>query len=136
MPVEENKALVYRLVEEINKNHLAALPAVVDVHFVDHNPFPGQGPGLTGLKHAYTMFRTAFPDWQVTAEDMIAEGDKVVIRSTWRGRHNGEFLGIPPTDEQFTVSAIDIVRIVNGKIVERWGEVDLLGILQQLGVIH
>jgi steroid delta-isomerase-like uncharacterized protein len=135
MPAEENQALVQRLVEAINTDHLATLAAIVDVQFVDHDPLPGQTAGLTGLKHAYTAFRAGFPDLRIDVERMIAAGDTVVVRSVWSGTHNGEFLSIPPTDERFTAPAIEIVRIAGGKIVERWGVMDMLGILQQLGVI-
>jgi predicted ester cyclase len=81
------------------------------------------------------MFRAAFPDLRCDVEDTLAEGDKVVIRSTMRGTHQGEFMGIPPTDKQFTASVIDIIRFDNGQAVEHWGNSDDLGMMQQLGVI-
>ena len=81
------------------------------------------------------MFRAAFPDLQATIEDLIAEGHKVAVRGTLRGTHPGELLGIPPTGAQVTVPLIDINRIEAGKLVERWGEADMLGLLHQLGVI-
>jgi predicted ester cyclase len=81
------------------------------------------------------MYLTAFPDLHLTIEDLIAEGDKVVDRQTARGTHQGTFMGIPPTGKQITVTAMNISRIVGGKIVEHWVELDTLGMLQQLGVV-
>jgi predicted ester cyclase len=81
------------------------------------------------------MFRAAFPDGSMTIEDMIAEGEKVVTRKTYRGTHQGELLSIPPTGRHVSVGLIDIMRIVDGKVVEHWNVGDDLGMLQQLGVI-
>jgi predicted ester cyclase len=80
-------------------------------------------------------FRAAFPDLHVKNEDVIVEGDKVVARWTARGTHNGMLMNILPTGRQATLKGIDILRIEGGKIVERWGEFDALGMLHQLGVI-
>ena len=81
------------------------------------------------------MYRAAFPDMHLTAEDMIAEADKVVQRLTARGTHQGELMDIPPTGRQITVTAIEIFRLAEGKIAEQWVALDNLGLLQQLGVI-
>lgn len=124
-----------RWVTAINEDDVAALAGLVDEQFIDHDPLPEQDAGLLGLRHAYTRLRTAFPDWHIDAHHMLAEGDAVVVHSTWRGTHNGEFLSVPPTGTQFAVSATDILRVADGKIVERWGVVDLFGILQQLAIL-
>jgi predicted ester cyclase len=81
------------------------------------------------------MFRAAFPDLHGTIEDQIAEGDKVVSRMTYRGTHQGELMGIPPTGKQVTMSFIGIHRITAGKVAEGWVNFDALGMMQQLGVI-
>jgi predicted ester cyclase len=81
------------------------------------------------------MFFTAFPDIHFVAEDCIAKGDLVVQRLTSKGTHKGEFMGIPPTGKSLTVTAIEIFRIAEDKIVEQWVEADYLGLMQQLGVI-
>lgn len=81
------------------------------------------------------MFRTAFPDLYGTIEDLIAEGDKVVTRITYRGTHQGEFMGIPPTGRPVTMTFTGINRIAGGKIAEGWVNFDALGMMQQLGVI-
>ena len=81
------------------------------------------------------MYRSAFPDMQLTIEDQIAEGDKVVTRWTARGTHQGELMGIPPTGKQATVTGITVGRVANGKFVESWSNFDALGMMQQLGVV-
>ena len=108
---------------------------LVGANIIDHSPMPGQGPGSEGLKDALTMFRGAFPDLQVTIEDMIAEGEKVVVRVTMRGTHQGEFMGIPATNKKIEIGEMHIVRFAGGKMVEHWGQEDSLGTMQQLGVI-
>ncbi len=133
---EENKALTRRFIEEVlNKGNLDAVDELMDPNYVEHSPFPGQAPGLEGQKQMFAMMRAAFADFNVTIEEMIAEGDKVVVRSTTRGTHNGEFMGIPPTGKQVTVSEIHIIQIAEGKGVAHWGEQDTMGMMQQLGVI-
>lgn len=135
MSAEENKTRVRQIYQAMSKGDLMALDHLLTADFVDHNPDPGQAPGLEGVKQGFTMFRTAFPDFQITLEDMIAEGDKVATRVTSRGTHKGEFQGIPPTGKQVTVTGIDIIRCAGGKCVERWGAFDNLGLMQQLGVV-
>ena len=137
MSTEGNKAILRRGYEEIhNKGNLAAIDELVASDYVEHSPgAPGLPPGLEGVKQTFTMFRTAFPDFHVTVEDMVAEGDKVVARLTMSGTHKGEFAGIGPTGKQITVAVIDIMRFVGGKAVEHWNIVDNLEIMQQLGVV-
>ncbi len=132
---EQNKALVHRTYEIFNARNLDALEEVMAANMVDHNAAPGQAPGLEGTKQFFRMLFAAFPDFHITVEDMIAEGDKVVARVRVTGTHNGEFMGIPATGRPFTQTGIDIIRIAGGKAVERWGEFDNLGLMQQLGVI-
>ena len=88
-----------------------------------------------GVKWRITMYRTAFPDIQATIEDQIAEGDMVVTRVTWRGTHRGEFRGTAATNKQVDWTGTVILRIVGGEIVERWGNLNQLGILQQIGAV-
>ena len=133
---EQNKALYRRVVDEVFTNgYVDLIDELVDPNLVDHSPVPGQEPGLDGLKKMVIIFRTAFPDLRSTVEDLIAEGDKVVGRRTTTGTHQGEFMGIAPTNKRVTISEIHIVRIANGKVVEHWGLSDDLGMMQQLGVI-
>ena len=135
MSAEENKAIARRGYEAINQNNLDALDEVVASDITDHNPSPGQAPGLEGVKQWFSSLHTAFSDFHVDVEDMIAEGDKVVARVTGSGTHQGEFMGIAPTGNRIEFSGIDILRIAEGKVAEHWGNFDNLGMLQQLGAI-
>lgn len=136
MSAEENKHLVRRFLEEVgNQGNIAVVDELVTADMIEHEEIPGIPPNREGVKQAFAMFRTAFPDMRVTIEDLIAESDKVVARETWRGTHRGAFMEIPPTGKQVEVTGIDILRIANGKMVEHWGQLDMLGMLQQLGVV-
>ena len=104
--------------------------------FVDHNPEgPDQGPGPEGVKQLFIARRSTFPDLTVKVDDQVAEGDKVVNRLTITGTHQGEFMGIPAPGKSFSMGAVAIFRIEDGKIAERWGETDMIGMMQQLGVV-
>jgi len=133
--VEKNKVVVRRLVESVNTRNWALLDEVMAPDYVDHYALPGQKSGREGYREAFISTTNAFPDFQFTIEDMIAEGDKVVVRMTFSGTHKGEFAGISPTNKRVTYTHIRILRIVGGKFVEDWGFSDRLGALQQLGAI-
>ncbi len=108
----------------------------VDTNFVNHsaaNPEEGRGP--EDVKRLFAAFRAAFPDGRTTIEDAVAEGDTVVTRWTFHGTHEGEFAGIAPTGRRVMLAGINIDRIAGGKFVERWHQMDRLGLMQQLGVI-
>jgi steroid delta-isomerase-like uncharacterized protein len=137
MSAEGNKAIARRGYEAINQNNLDALDEVVAPDITDHDPAPGQAPGLEGVKQWFSSMHTAFPDFRMNVEDMIAEGDKVVARVRLSGTHQGEFMGIDATGNRVTITGIDILRInADGKIMERWGNFDDLGMMQQLGVME
>ena len=136
MSAEENKAILRRAYEEAwNRKNLDALDEVIASDITDHDPAPGQAPGLEGVKQYFSSLHTAFPDLHVDVKGMIAEEDKVAARVTMSGTHQGEFMGIDPTGNRVTITGIDIVRITDGKVVEHWGNFDDLGMMQQLGVI-
>jgi steroid delta-isomerase-like uncharacterized protein len=137
MSTEDNKALVRRFYEEgWNQGNLAVFDELLAPNHVLHDPgFPQPIHGLEGFKQYYGGYATAFPGNQITVEAYIAEGDTVVSRWTGRGTHKGDLLGIPPTGKQVTVTGITINRIANGKIAEDWSNYDMLGMLQQLGVV-
>lgn len=135
MSVEENKALVRRYFEEIDRSTDAdVLDEFVSAEFVDHSPLPGCAADLEGFKAAYRMFASGAPGTH-RVDDVVAEGDKVVVRVFAEGVHSGELFGVPATNRKLTMSGIAILRIVDGRIVEHWMEADSLGVLQQLGVI-
>jgi len=134
--LEENKALVRRVIEEVrHQGKLDVVDEVYATNFVPHLVGNPDIRDIEGFKQLVTTLRTAFPDGHFTIDDIIAEGDKVVTRWTFTGTHKGELMGIPPTDKQATVTGIDIIRIASGKIVEGWTNMDTLGFMQQLGVI-
>ena len=133
---EKNKALIRRFHDEvINKGNLELIDDLCAPSLVDHAAPQGSPSGTEGVKQMISMFRAAFPDVNSTVEDLIAEGDKVVARFTFRGTHKGEFMGIAPTGVQIEVTGIEINRIVAGKCVEHWENFDMLGMMQQLGVV-
>jgi steroid delta-isomerase-like uncharacterized protein len=131
--VEPNKRLVRRLYDELfSKWNLAVIDELIAPDFVGHELPPGMPRGPEGFRQFYAGIRAGLPDLRLTVEDMIGEGDRVVVR--WRGRatHRGEFLGIAPTGKSVSITGIAIYRLANGKVVERWVEVDLLGVTGQL----
>ena len=133
---EDNKALNRRYVEEvINQGNLDAVDELIDPGIVDHAAPPSFPTGREGAKRFTAMMRSAFPDLHLAIEDMIAEGDKVVVRGTWSGTHEGEFMGIPATGRRVTVSQIGITRCADGRMVEHWSQFDALGLIQQLDVV-
>jgi steroid delta-isomerase-like uncharacterized protein len=135
MSTEENKALVRRYYEAYNKQNWAAIEELCAPDYVVHGTGVFPDMDLAGLKQLCTAGWTAFPDLHYTVEDLIAEGDKVVSRCTFRARHQGEFMSIPPTGKQVSVTGIEIDRIEDHKFVESWANSDHLGLMQQLGAI-
>src|SRR5438034_9048441 len=133
---EANKAVVRRFVDEVmNQGKVDVIDEIVTADYVEHQTAPGTPATRDGLKQMMTNFRQAFPDLHVTLDDTIAEGDKVVMRTTMHGTQKGEFMGIAPTNKEVTISGIDIVRFQGGKAVEHWGNQDDLGMMQQLGAV-
>jgi len=136
MPAEQNKAAARRFLEETDKGNLDVIDELVSPDAVDHNPFPGQAPGAEGVRQVFAMLKAAFPDMSQSIQDMVAEGDRVAIRSTLHGTHRGEFLGIPATGKQVALPGIDIIRFdEEGKMIEHWGLFDVPLLMQQLGVM-
>jgi steroid delta-isomerase-like uncharacterized protein len=136
MPTEHNKAIVRRYLEEAwNKGNVGILDELMAPNYARY--MSGQASSLNreGQKQRITTFHRALPDLHLTIEDLIAEGDKVVFRIIIRGTQQGMLMGVPPTGKQVTLTAIDIARVADGKIVEHWGQMDTLGLLQQLGAI-
>jgi steroid delta-isomerase-like uncharacterized protein len=134
MSTEENKAHARRAYEALNQRDLAAFYELITPGIVLHNASMTI-QGLEAYKQFVSMYFAAFPDLHFTIEDIIAEGDEVVVRTTGMGTHKGDLMGIAPTGKQVTVSAINIIRVVNGKAIEEWLNNDDLGLLQQLGVV-
>ncbi len=134
--IEDNKQFMRQFVEEaINKKNLDAIDELVAEDFVEHVPFPGQGPGREGLRQVLATFLSAFPDIRWTLEEQIAEGEKVVSRFTMTGTHRGDFLGIPPTGKSVNIWGVVIDVVRDGKFAESRIIIDTLGLMQQLGMI-
>ena len=135
MSTETNKAIVRRYIEQVVNNQRHDL---VEEFLVETVELHGSGPpivGLTAVLEWLARFAAAFPDWQTTIDDMVAEGDKVVVRITSNGTHQGEMQGILATGKPVTQYAIVIYRLANGKIAEGRLQTDNLSMLQQLGVM-
>ena len=139
MSAEQNKAIARRWLKDgFEKGNLALANEIFAADHTNHDPSAPSGGwprGPEGGKAIAATYRGAFPDLQFTIEDQIAEGDRVVTRWTARGTNTGELMGMPPTGKKAIVTGINIDRVANGKIAESWGNFDVLGMLQQLGVI-
>jgi predicted ester cyclase len=134
MSTAENKAFAYRILEEIfSKGDLSKIDDLFSPDIVIHDP-DKELRGLEQVKQGILRLRMAFPDLHYTAEDLIAEEDKVVIRFTGQGTHRGEFRGVPPTGRDMTYTGIMILLFVEKKVVDYWAVSDALGIYRQLGV--
>jgi predicted ester cyclase len=124
----------------VRRLHAALLdsrdPDVVDsffaADFVSHNNPPGFPPGVEGVKRFFSMFRDAFPDVTVEIDEIVAEGDRVAVATTFSGTHQGELMDMAPTGRRVAVTGIDIVRVADGKIVEHRGLTDIVGLMRQL----
>jgi steroid delta-isomerase-like uncharacterized protein len=138
MSLDVNKAIVRRVFEEgLNRGEVDAIVALTAPDFVDHDIHvqTGIAGGPEDMREALIAIRRGFPDIHVSIEGIIAEGDQVAVRNTWRGTHQREFNGIPPTGQRVEITGIVIWRIVGGKIAERRACIDTLRLLQQLNVI-
>lgn len=132
---QRNKEIITRYVEATNRGELDLLDQMVVPDYIEHDPVPGQRPGLEGLKDAYRMFNSPFPDLKFIFEDVIAEGDLVVGRGVISGTHMGEFFGIPPTGKKVHWTGTRLFRLKDGKVTEGWVNIDMLGLMQQMGAI-
>jgi steroid delta-isomerase-like uncharacterized protein len=139
MATEDNKAKLQRIYEEcFNQGNMATADALVAPDSRDISPgippgIPTTGPD--GLKGIVSLLRSAFPDLRVTIDEMIAEGDMVVARTTFTGTHRGNFQGIPPTGQRVSFGSVDIVHVRGGQFVSHYGLQDGLGLLQQVSGI-
>ena len=131
---EENKTLAHRW-HEIFEGNLGNAEDIIADECVYHDAPPGTLSGPEGVKEWAIGFRNGFPDIRITEEQFIAEGDRVVARFVAQGTHQGEFLGVPATGNQITISGINIMRISEGKIAEHWVNYDVMGLMQQIGAI-
>jgi len=133
---EENKAISRRFWEEVvTGRHVELIDQLIAEDIVDHGGYPGQSPGLEGVRALVSACHNGSSDLVYTVKDIFAEGDRVVVRWSVTGTHDGEYFGAPPTGRSVTGGGITIDRIANGRIVESWQEYDTLSLAQQLGVL-
>ena len=134
----EYKVLLERFYDTVyNLPNLAEAQNVITPDYIDHNPVNTKSvSGIEGLKYTSKLFRTGFPDLVIAIEDLIVGRDRIVARIRMRGTHQGEFMGLKPTDKQINVSAVEIYAIDGEKISERWGNLDGIALFRQLGVIQ
>jgi steroid delta-isomerase-like uncharacterized protein len=134
MNTEQSKDLVRKVYELLNQGEPEAIGELVTPDYVEHDPLPGQGTGRDGVVDRFSMITGALAP-HFTIEDLIAEGDKVVVRWTNAGTHVGEFAGIPATGRSFEIAGIDVYRLTGGSICEHWHVIDQLSMLGQLGLL-
>jgi len=119
----------------INGHNLDAIPGWFAPDFVDHVEIPGMPSGVEGVRARHAMLFTAMPDIHIDVDDVIADGDTTAARFTITGTDTGGFMGMPATGKAVRVTGMDFMRFANKRIVEHWGEMDMLGLMQQLGVL-
>ena len=130
--LDENKAIVQKFIKAYNERKLHLIDDFVSPDYIDHE----KNIGREGLKQLIAMGINAFLDWYETVEDIIAEGDKVWVLLTYTGTHKGEFMGLSPTGNKIISKAVDIYRIVDGKLAEYWNVTDNLNIFKQVGAVE
>lgn len=132
---EQNKEIVRRLLEQgVGAGDENVISELVAADAVSHNPLPGQPQGADGIRARVKGLRAGF-DYGLTIDDLVAEGDRVAARSTIKGKHTGEFVGVPATQNDVKMEDMSVMRIADGKVVEWWDELDLASVLQQIGAI-
>jgi steroid delta-isomerase-like uncharacterized protein len=132
----DHKTVVRQFFDRINAGEAAAIVAMLAEDFVEHEEMPGLSPGREGVGELFTMFRAGFPNVRWEPEEMLVDGDKIVVRVRVTGTNHGEFLGMAPTGKIVDVQLIDILRIaVDGRIAEHWGVFDMFSLMHQLGVV-
>ena len=131
---EAAKAVVRRNTEEVQeKGNFALFEELFADNFIDHTPQPGTTPDKAGVRKLYTYIRVAFPDFHAEIHWQLVDGDRVTTYKTYRGTHEGPFLGVAPTHRRIHFEAVDVMRVQNGKITDHWGVGNLLSLMQQIG---
>lgn len=130
----DNIAAQEHLAQNINAGNIDEAMQAFAEDALDHDPAPGQGPGRDGFKTFFTQLTAAFPDAHIEPAQLVADDEHVAIAYTLTGTHRGDFNGVPPTGKAIEIRGMQIGRFEDGKIVERWGSSDELGIVKQLGL--
>jgi steroid delta-isomerase-like uncharacterized protein len=130
------KAMAQRWFAEVmNEGKEEVIDELCAENFVDHDPLPGTSPDRQGIHDFVKQVRAAFPDIEMTADDILVEGDGLAVRSTVRGTHQGEFMGVPASGKKVEVSNYDFVRFENDQVVEHWGTIDSAALMEQIGAV-
>ncbi len=134
---QQNKDIVTAFIAALfTKGDLGSVDEYLAEDFVNHDPPLGVTTDREGMRSAGAMFRAAFPDWHSEADLIVGEGDLIVEHFTASGTQQGEIFGVPPSGRVVTLPGINIWRLRDGCIVERWGRLDELGMLRQLGLVN
>lgn len=133
MSKEENITTQESFGKAVNNGKLYEFTDLMTADVEDHDPAPDQGEGPEGFIAFFTKFRTAFPDLEVAVDKMVADDENIAIAYTVTGTHDRPFLGLPATGKKIKARGMQIARFEDGRIAERWGSSDELGILKQLG---
>ena len=121
--------------EVMSEGKIETIDELCAPDYVEHDPFPGTSADLAGLKEGITQIRSAFPDMQVSADEIIEEGDRLAVRSTMRATHEGDFMGVPGSGKKVEVANYDFVRFENDMAVEHWGVIDSAALMEQIGAV-
>lgn len=137
MSAEKNKDVVRRLYGLFEEGNIdEQVDELLAPDYVNHSPgTPDQPTGPEGVKAVLSMFRSGIPDLRLVIDDMIAEGDKVAVRYTLEGTHEGELFGVPPSGQRVSIESFTVERVSDGRIREHWRVTDTLDMMQQLGAI-
>lgn len=135
MSTEQNKDVARRFIDEVfAKCNVDAADELATPDFTPHS-WPGVDPGIENLKQGQRRVSAGLADVSMKIEDMIAEGDKVAVRLTAHARQEGEFMGLPASGREYTISETHIFRVSDGKVAEHWVNADMLGLMRQLGAL-
>lgn len=134
MSKEQNEQALGKFAEAANTGKYELFDEAVAPDCVDHDPAPGQGPGPKGYRAFFTEMRTAFPDLKADLAALVADDESIAFAYTLSGTHKGLLMGIPATGKKISIRGVQLSKFRDGKMVERWGSSDQLGMLQQLGV--
>jgi steroid delta-isomerase-like uncharacterized protein len=133
MSKEQNAAALTKFAEAVSTGNYDLFDDVVAPNSIDHDPAPGQVPGPKGYRALFTEMRRAFPDMKVELAELVADEDAIAFAYTFTGTHDGPLMGIPATGKKVKIRGMQISKFRDGKMVERWGSSDQLGMLQQIG---
>lgn len=131
----ENNEIVERFEAAFGANDVAVIDELCDPDLVDHNPAPDQKAGLPGFKDTIAMYKSIFPDSEVTVQHVVGEGDLVATHWTVTGTHQAEFFGVPATGRKVSVEGMNVYRVNGGRITDVWTQFDGLGLMGQLGAL-